>query len=35
MERRDIRMDGDTSAVICSFRQELDVRVGVYGPRKP
>lgn len=30
MERRDIRMDGDTSSVICSFRLQLDVRVGVY-----
>lgn len=34
MERRDIRMDGDTSSVICSFRLELDVRVGVYDPQE-
>ena len=34
MERRDIRMDGDTSSVICSFRLELDVRVGVYDPQQ-
>lgn len=34
MERRDIRMDGDTSSVICSFRPELDVRVGVYDPQE-
>lgn len=34
MERSDIRMDGDTSSVICSFRQELDVRVGVYDPQE-
>lgn len=32
MESRDIRMDGDTSSVFCSFRLELDVRVGVYDP---
>lgn len=34
MERRDIRMDGDTSSVICSFRLQLDVRVGVYDPQE-
>lgn len=34
MERSDIRMDGDTSSVICSFRLELDVRVGVYDPQE-
>lgn len=27
-------MDGDTSSVICSFRLELDVRVGVYDPQE-
>lgn len=30
MERREIRMDGDASSVIGSFRLELNVRVGVY-----
>ena len=34
MERRDIRMDGHTSSVICSFRPDLDVRVGVYDPQE-
>lgn len=27
-------MDGDISSVICSFRLELDVRVGVYDPQE-
>lgn len=27
-------MDGDTSSVICSFRPQLDVRVGVYDPQE-
>lgn len=27
-------MDGDTSSVICSFRPEFDVRVGVYDPQE-
>lgn len=27
-------MDGDTSSVICSFRLQLDVRVGVYDPQE-
>lgn len=34
VERRDIRMDGDTSSAIRSFRRRSDARVGVYDPRE-